>query len=173
MAYLTLMCGIPGSGKSTWLKGLEKENAVISRDKIRYSLLNEGDAYFSKEKEVFELFTKQINDSLTKGINTYVDATHITPGSRRKLLNAITAPYDRLNAIVIDTPLEECLKRNAQRIGRACVPEDQVINMYEHFVKPTLNEGFNYIITETLNDLTIAKEKKDENLCNKRPSLIS
>ena len=45
--------------------------------------------------------------------------------------------------------------------------------MYEHFVKPTLNEGFNYIITETLNDLTIAKEKKDENLCNKRPSLIS
>ena len=134
MAYLTLMCGIPGSGKSTWLKGLEKENAVISRDKIRYSLLNEGDAYFSKEKEVFELFTKQINDSLTKGINTYVDATHITPGSRRKLLNAITAPYDRLNAIVIDTPLEECLKRNAQRIGRACVPEDQVINMYEHFV---------------------------------------
>ena len=87
------MMGIPGSGKSTFIKkrrDIFNNPIVISRDKIRFSLLEEGDEYFSKEDEVLEEFTKQIVESLSRPIgDTIVDATHLNGGSRRKILNLI------------------------------------------------------------------------------------
>ena len=48
---LYLMCGVAGSGKSTWLKehesGFNPSHAIISRDKIRFSYLKDGDDYFA------------------------------------------------------------------------------------------------------------------------------
>jgi len=53
MADVYIMCGCPGSGKTTWLKDHVKPgSAIISRDAIRFSLLKEGEDYFSHEEEV-------------------------------------------------------------------------------------------------------------------------
>ena len=63
MIVLYLMCGIPGSGKSTWIKQNKIESdAVISRDVVRFSLVKEHEEYFSKETEVFYTFIDQINE---------------------------------------------------------------------------------------------------------------
>lgn len=54
---LYVMIGIPGSGKSTWAKANKKEKDIyVSRDEVRFSLLQDGDEYFSKEKEVLKEF---------------------------------------------------------------------------------------------------------------------
>ena len=51
---LVLMCGAPGSGKTTIAKKLMCNNDLyISRDEIRYSMISNEYEYFSKEKEVF------------------------------------------------------------------------------------------------------------------------
>ena len=65
MGNLYLMCGIPGSGKSTYAKTNKdlKYCKYISRDDIRYSLLKDEDDYFSKEKQVFRTFIAQIKRS--------------------------------------------------------------------------------------------------------------
>ena len=42
-------------------------------------------------------------------------------------------------------PLDIILKYNAKRTGRALVPEDAVINMYNSIEEPTLEEGFTQI----------------------------
>ena len=49
---LYIMCGIPGCGKSWYAThNMVKDNvAYISRDSIRFNMLNAEDDYFSKEK---------------------------------------------------------------------------------------------------------------------------
>lgn len=51
MRELFIICGVPGSGKSTFLRNYVKESSsvVISRDAIRFSLLKEDSDYFEYE----------------------------------------------------------------------------------------------------------------------------
>lgn len=146
------MVGAPGSGKTYWLNNHKKEiktsYAIISRDVIRFSMLKEGDEYFSKEKEVYKEFISQIKTSLANNEETYVDATHLNLGSRAKLLSAIDGYNDNIeiHAIVIKRPLDIILAQNAQRTGRALVPETAVKNMYASYVRPDAElEQINYV----------------------------
>ena len=161
---LFLMMGIPGSGKSTFVRkrrDIFDNPIVVSRDKIRFSLLEEGDEYFSKEDEVLEEFTKQIVESLSRPMgDTIVDATHLNGGSRRKILNLITragGSYDEVRVIWLRTPLDVALKRNAKRTGRAFVPEDAIKNMYNSLTKPAIEEGIDWLYTVTSKGIKIEK----------------
>ena len=60
---LYLMCGIPGSGKSHWAKGV-KDAVIVSRDAIRFNLLKDGEDYFAHEDEVVETFIYDLNGVL-------------------------------------------------------------------------------------------------------------
>ena len=60
MKTLYMMIGIPGSGKSTWLKTYADNGVIISRDEVRFSMVREDEPYFSREKEVFESFIEDM-----------------------------------------------------------------------------------------------------------------
>lgn len=146
-----LMCGIPGSGKSTYIEKrcheLDEEhitNVCISRDTVRKNMTNgaQGDDYFSKEKAVFKEFVRQINEAMELGIEeVYIDATHINEKSRAKVLRCLRPdPRTKLIVKVVDTPYEECLHRNSLREGFAKVPEGAIKSMYDSFTIPSLDE---------------------------------
>jgi len=138
---LYISCGIPGSGKSTFLKKVAKKNeSVISRDEIRFALLKKGEGYFSHEEEVFKHFVNIITDNINSGINVYADATHLNKISRKKLTNALLEagcqPAD-VQAIFFDVPIDICLERNEKRKGtRAYVPEIIIRRMYNSLSYP-------------------------------------
>lgn len=148
MTDIYVMCGVPGCGKSTFLKNHIKEDektAIISRDKIRFSIVKPGEPYFSHEDEVCKQFWKEINDAVVAGKNVYIDQTSLTPRSRIWLLQHIKE-YRYAILIWIDEDLETCLERNELRKGtRAYVPREVIRRMYYQFIVPSLNEGFNYI----------------------------
>ena len=144
MANLYLMCGVPGSGKSTFLKNKIKNNnsVIISRDAIRFSIVKPEEDYFSHEDEVLEIFWNQINKALVANKTVYVDQTSLTPRARKWLLQHITG-YEHANLIWIDEDLETCLKRNEERKGtRAYVPREIICRMFSQFIEPSLGEGF-------------------------------
>lgn len=150
MTKLYVMCGIPGSGKSTWAREHLTDNDVyVSRDDIRFSFLKEGDDYFSKEDMVWDTFIKSINEALEMGYNVFADATHINPGSRRKLLNAIKFKEGiDVQVIYIDTPIAEALARNELRKDtNRYVPTSVIKRMAYQFEEPTFEEGFSTIYT--------------------------
>ena len=135
------MCGVPGSGKSTFLKTHKKpDEEIISRDEIRFSLLKEEEDYFSHEKEVFNIFVYKITKLINVATNVYADATHLNPASRKKLTDALLEagcqPAD-VQAILFDVPIDICLKRNENRKGtKAYVPQEIIRRMFNSLSYP-------------------------------------
>ena len=149
MKELVLMMGVPGSGKSTYARNTIKTGDIyISRDEIRYSMLTEEDDYFAKENDVVRTFIQAIDDAL---IDTqyegkvYADATHLSPKSRGQVLNCLKNK-EKVSVIYLDIPLNLIIARNAQRTGRALVPENVVRRMYNSIQLPTKAEGIEKII---------------------------
>jgi predicted kinase len=148
MAYIQskkiyILCGVPGSGKSTWarkqIEELDGKGIIISRDVIRFSMLGDDDAYFAHEDAVFDEFIKKIQEAINDQEHTsiFIDATHLNEKNRNKVLSRIWRMGDDVViGVYFDIPLEECLRRNAQRTGRALVPETVIKNMYESLTKP-------------------------------------
>ena len=135
------MSGLPGSGKSTWVKKQlnNKGGFWASRDAMRFSMVSEDEPYFERENEVFNAWIAQICEALANPMieDIYIDATHLNDRSREKTLSRL--PKENINKItnvVFLVPIETCLERNAQRTGREVVPEDAIRNMQKSFKMP-------------------------------------
>lgn len=144
-----VLCGPAGVGKSTWtIKQMQsKTDILISRDNIRFMLLQDGEDYFAHEDKVKNIFFAAIRENTItskKYDNVFIDATHLTPKARRQVLDHV-APDAYKIAVCFDIPVEVALERNAQREGRACVPNDAIRNMYNSFRAPKIKEGFDEI----------------------------
>ena len=138
---LYISCGLPGSGKSTFLKANKaKDEVIVSRDEIRYSILKENDAYFEHELTVYSIFIYEIGKALKQGKNVYADATHLNGRSRSKLMGRLKNNFPNLEFnvefIFFDVPIYICLERNKKRTGRERVPEDAILNMAKALRKP-------------------------------------
>lgn len=70
----------------------------------------------------------------------YIDATHLTIGSRAqwiKIAQDIDVP---IRCVHFDIPFDRCLERNKQRL--AVVPDSVMERMAISFVSPAVDEGF-------------------------------
>ena len=139
-----LLCGIPGSGKSTWAKKQIESNSNaswISRDIVRFSMVNENEEYFSKESIVFLEFVKRINEAIKIYDFIYIDATHINISSRNKILKKLNLKDCEVIPVNFIVSLETAIKRNNKRTGRAFIPTKVIEKMYDHFIPASLQEN--------------------------------
>jgi predicted kinase len=143
---LYILCGCPGCGKSTWAKRFwydQIDTVYVSRDDIRFSLLEDDDDYFSHEEEVFVKFVAAIRFALNNNQNCIADATHLNKKSRKKLIHAIDYLGEidyQIIFVYFNTPYEICCGRNASREGRARVPDDIMKSMRNSFQPPAIIE---------------------------------
>lgn len=147
---LYVSCGVPGSGKSTFLNEMKNpEEIIVSRDTIRFSILKPEEEYFSHEKEVYSKFLSEITRFIRNGFNVYADATHLNEKSRYQLLHGLHnrgCKPSEINAIYFNVPIDICLERNELRNGtKTYVPRGQIRRMFEQYNFPFRTEGFNHI----------------------------
>jgi predicted kinase len=137
---IVLLVGLPGSGKSTWLKGKE---GVLSTDALRELLLDDPNNQHHN-RFVFRVLRDLLKQRLeiARGV-TYVDATNLTPYERRPYIMLADLWDAEIEAVFFDVPLAECIRRNRAR-GRV-VPEDVIHKMAGRLVAPDLEEGFSNI----------------------------
>ena len=147
MPILYIMCGPSGCGKTAWAHNFinmypQNDIRYVSRDEIRFSILKDGEDYFSREKEVFKKFVATLRQTLIDGFDIIADATHLNQFSRRKLTQAIdmyTTDY-KIIYVVFNVSADTCIARNANRTGRANVPENIIRNMCRDFRAPIKDE---------------------------------
>lgn len=142
MRKIYLMCGVPGSGKSTFAKNYPflKDCLIISRDQIRFPLLKDEDDYFKYEQTVEAMFYAGVNQALLNGFDVIADQSTLTIGARRKFMSHIKSPHNELNIIWVKNSLENCIENDSNREGRAYVGSRKITNMYYSFQPPTAKE---------------------------------
>ena len=149
MPELIMLCGIPTSGKSTWIKNNTMNDYVIlSTDNIieDYAKNNHktyNDVYDEQIKVASRIMDSDIKNAVLNERNIIWDQTNLTIKTRKNKLRNIPSTYKK-TAIYFDIPLDICLKRNDNREGKF-IPIGVLYRMYLQVEKPTLKEGFDFI----------------------------
>jgi predicted kinase len=169
MPNLIFLCGIPASGKSTFAAECQKNGGnaytIVSTDEIRKSkfgnaALQYDDAcrdiaimtgvspYTVGNNFVYGTAVEEIVHSLSCNKTVLFDATNISVKNRKSVLEKVvdSVPNTKAFAIVFNTSLDECLRRNAERTVRV-VPVGVIKRMHDTFEMPTKDEGFVEITT--------------------------
>lgn len=101
---LTVMCGLPGSGKSTWAAKTGKR--VLSADGIKTG---------ADPRETFTRMFALARSILSSGQDVVIDICALRPEDRRPWLNLAKQMGARTHLVVLDTPYSTCRARDAQR----------------------------------------------------------
>ena len=135
LVRLIVMCGLSGSGKSTVAKELAaKYNATIfSSDALREELF--GDVNEQKHnQELFAELHRRIKECLRHGKSAIYDACNLNYKKRMAFLAELKNIQCSRICVLVATPYEECLKRNAARDRK--VPEYVIERQYRQFDVP-------------------------------------
>ncbi|PPK98730.1 protein phosphatase [Kineococcus xinjiangensis] len=118
---LVALVGVTGSGKTTFARTRFGPAEVLSSDAFR-ALVSNDENDQSATADAFEVLFAVAAKRLARGLLTVVDATHVQPDARRKLV-ALAREHDVLpTAIVLDLPERVCAERNAARPDRQFGP---------------------------------------------------
>lgn len=150
MAKMIMMCGIPGSGKSSYAERLAKEDNYIihASDKIREEFGDVNDQ--SKNEEVFRILHKRIKTDLLNGYNIIYDSTALSRKRRVAFLRELkNIPCEKI-CVLMATPWEYCLAYNFARDRQ--VPVEVMCNMLKRFQIPSIKEGFDRVIIHYENE---------------------
>ena len=151
MHSMTMLMGLPSSGKSTWVDTHPPLPVVSSDNHLEEMAIRMKSTYSQLFDANIKWATKQMNDDLDtyikEGLDFYWDQTNLTVKTRTNKLKNIPDIYVK-TVIWLDPPWGVVADRVAKRImdvnGRV-IPLSVVEGMAEALQPPTLEEGWDVI----------------------------
>lgn len=149
-----MLIGIPGSGKTTWVKETikEKKFVVVCPDDIRKEITG-SISNLSQDKLVWSLAKRKVSEYLQDEKNVILDATNINYYYRQLFIKNL--PHCKLMAKIFNLTPELARKRISEDVDkgrdRSKVPDDIINKMFKQFVNyctPSRlkKEGFEVIV---------------------------
>lgn len=149
MAICYIMIGLPGSGKSTWIKDNLKGIPVISSDAIIEEIAKKnGTSYDFEFKDNISFankeFERNIKEAVDNNLTFIVDRTNLSMKVRKRLIDSLPLSY-QVKAVFFHTPSKkEHARRLKKRPGKT-IPKEVLESMILNFEEPLLDEGFDEI----------------------------
>ena len=140
MKTLIILSAMPGSGKSTWAKKYQEEHShtlIVSSDQIRYELTGTTQD-FSKQKEVWELFSSRIHEYAKRydDVTVILDALNDLNCLREKYVKE-NPEFDRYELVLFPRTLEQIKFYNKQRQESSIVPDEQLDVLVNKWEEPS------------------------------------
>ena len=129
---LIMLRGLPASGKTTLAKKLVNKGFVrVNKDDLRAMMDN---SCFSKanERRVLEVRDFIVENALENKVSVVVDDTNFAPKHKERLEQLAIRHGADFRELTMDTPLDECIKRNENRENK--VPEKVIRDMNEKYL---------------------------------------
>ncbi|HYK60860.1 MAG TPA: AAA family ATPase [Bryobacteraceae bacterium] len=122
-----ILIGIQGAGKTTFYRQRFFETHVrISLDLVKTR---------RREQALLDV-------CLRTGQRFVIDNTNVRAEVRARYIGPAKAAGFRVIGYFFETPLQEALRRNRQRSGRAVIPVPGVIGTLKRLEPPAIEEGF-------------------------------
>lgn len=141
---LILLCGIPGSGKTTYAEKYIKEHpdtVHLSSDNIRAELWG-NEATQGDNNEVFSLMQSRAIEALNNGQRVVYDCTNVTRKDRSYII-ALCPKFAKIECHIIWAPIETCIERDAAR--ERTVGKEVIDRMLKRFQAPYYDEDIDEI----------------------------
>ena len=132
---VTLMSGLPGTGKDTWLARQRPTLPVVSLDAIRDELDVEPT---DNQGEVIQAAREKCREHLRASRNFAFNATNITRQTRQRWIDLFTDYGARIGIVYLEPPIAKVLAQNKRR--PTPVPEKVILRPLERLEPPTITE---------------------------------
>lgn len=139
----TLMSGLPGAGKDTWLAQHRPGLPVVSLDAVRAEL--DVDAT-DKQGTVIQAAREQCREHLRAGRDFAFNATNISRQMRRRWIELFADYAARVDVVYVEPKLPTLIAQNRRRTN--AVPESVIEKLLEKLEPPTITECHRLIIAE-------------------------
>ncbi len=133
---VTVMSGLPGVGKDTWIARNRPELPVVSLDSIRAEL---GIAATGNQGKVVQAAQERAREHLRSGRDFVWNATNVSRQMRSKPLRLLRDYGARIEIVYLEVPVARLLAQNASR--RDCVPVEAIEKLMRKLEPPALSEA--------------------------------
>ena len=138
MPNIKIMCGLPRSGKTTWITKNRTNEVVISADELRYIVY--GQRFWGEgETLMWSIRDCMLRYFLSQGVDIIIDETNTTVKRRKPIIALAKKAGYVIIGYLIDYALHDCI----DRADDALIPV--IERMAEQFEPPTEAEGFDII----------------------------
>lgn len=140
---IVIVCGPPGSGKTTWVERLMRKNpeyVQISKDLIRIDmgLLSDGQkGYFPElEPKIKQTEREKVQQFVELEYPIIIDDTNLSCSGRREWMEFVNKldPDYTFRVVFFATPVDTCIQRRKDQIPERIIRD--MFSKYETWISP-------------------------------------
>lgn len=141
--HVTVMCGLPGAGKDTWLRQNRGETHIVSLDGIRREMKI---APTDNQGAVIQTARERCRELLRKKQSFAFNATNLLRQTRARWIDLFADYGARIKLVYLEPSMKTILRQNKNR--STAIPENVINRLAKKMEPPTCSEAHELLMVD-------------------------